>query len=151
MSSERSLFMSLLSLVMMPLFILCDSFRYWFGLFLSVCSLLTPPKSLAALSALRDGSWRDGCYWTQINWRSRGAQGNAAWDPTDWKFCRQEGPFLGLRPKRVTVNISEKHYTSLKDEVMSETSMGPAGWIFTLLPADWHTMNQPGNILIITC
>ncbi|XP_074550934.1 SLAIN motif-containing protein 1a [Halichoeres trimaculatus] len=25
-------------------------------------SLLTPPKSLAALSALRDGSWRDGCY-----------------------------------------------------------------------------------------
>uniref|UniRef100_A0A3Q3IW97 SLAIN motif family, member 1a n=1 Tax=Monopterus albus TaxID=43700 RepID=A0A3Q3IW97_MONAL len=25
-------------------------------------SLLTPPKSLAALSALRDGSWKDGCY-----------------------------------------------------------------------------------------
>ncbi|XP_061081446.1 SLAIN motif-containing protein 1-like isoform X1 [Conger conger] len=25
-------------------------------------SLLTPPKSLSALSALRDGSWRDGCY-----------------------------------------------------------------------------------------
>ncbi|XP_048865031.1 SLAIN motif-containing protein 1-like isoform X2 [Brienomyrus brachyistius] len=25
-------------------------------------SLLTPPKSLATLSALRDGSWRDGCY-----------------------------------------------------------------------------------------
>uniref|UniRef100_A0A3Q3XCH0 Uncharacterized protein n=1 Tax=Mola mola TaxID=94237 RepID=A0A3Q3XCH0_MOLML len=24
--------------------------------------LLTPPKSLAALSALRDGSWKDGCY-----------------------------------------------------------------------------------------
>ncbi|KAG5833101.1 hypothetical protein ANANG_G00272290 [Anguilla anguilla] len=27
-----------------------------------VRSLLTPPKSLAALSALRDSSWRDGCY-----------------------------------------------------------------------------------------
>ncbi|XP_051753950.1 SLAIN motif-containing protein 1-like isoform X1 [Ctenopharyngodon idella] len=27
-----------------------------------VRSLLTPPKSLATLSALRDGSWRDGCY-----------------------------------------------------------------------------------------
>ncbi|KAG7467116.1 hypothetical protein MATL_G00149930 [Megalops atlanticus] len=27
-----------------------------------VRSLLTPPKSLAALSALRDGSWKDGCY-----------------------------------------------------------------------------------------
>ncbi|KAI1899576.1 hypothetical protein AGOR_G00063220 [Albula goreensis] len=27
-----------------------------------VRSLLTPPKSLSALSALRDGSWRDGCY-----------------------------------------------------------------------------------------
>ncbi|XP_031648535.1 SLAIN motif-containing protein 1 isoform X1 [Oncorhynchus kisutch] len=25
-------------------------------------SLLTPPKSLSTLSALRDGSWRDGCY-----------------------------------------------------------------------------------------
>uniref|UniRef100_A0A3B5MKV9 SLAIN motif family, member 1a n=1 Tax=Xiphophorus couchianus TaxID=32473 RepID=A0A3B5MKV9_9TELE len=25
-------------------------------------SLLAPPKSLAALSALRDGSWKDGCY-----------------------------------------------------------------------------------------
>ncbi|XP_031725983.1 SLAIN motif-containing protein 1a isoform X2 [Anarrhichthys ocellatus] len=25
-------------------------------------SLLTPPKSLAALTALRDGSWKDGCY-----------------------------------------------------------------------------------------
>ncbi|XP_038836113.1 SLAIN motif-containing protein 1-like [Salvelinus namaycush] len=25
-------------------------------------SLLTPPKSLSSLSALRDGSWRDGCY-----------------------------------------------------------------------------------------
>ncbi|XP_019112901.1 SLAIN motif-containing protein 1a isoform X1 [Larimichthys crocea] len=25
-------------------------------------SLLTPPKSLAALSTLRDGSWKDGCY-----------------------------------------------------------------------------------------
>ncbi|XP_050974326.1 SLAIN motif-containing protein 1a isoform X2 [Labeo rohita] len=25
-------------------------------------SLLTPPKSVSALSALRDGSWRDGCY-----------------------------------------------------------------------------------------
>ncbi|XP_032385548.1 LOW QUALITY PROTEIN: SLAIN motif-containing protein 1a [Etheostoma spectabile] len=25
-------------------------------------SLLTPPKSVAALSALRDGSWKDGCY-----------------------------------------------------------------------------------------
>ncbi|XP_034549985.1 SLAIN motif-containing protein 1a [Notolabrus celidotus] len=25
-------------------------------------SLLTPPKSMAALSALRDGSWKDGCY-----------------------------------------------------------------------------------------
>ncbi|XP_055008094.1 SLAIN motif-containing protein 1a isoform X2 [Boleophthalmus pectinirostris] len=25
-------------------------------------SLLTPPKSIAALSALRDGSWKDGCY-----------------------------------------------------------------------------------------
>ncbi|XP_011605992.1 SLAIN motif-containing protein 1a [Takifugu rubripes] len=25
-------------------------------------SLLTPPKGLAALSALRDGSWKDGCY-----------------------------------------------------------------------------------------
>uniref|UniRef100_A0A671QB52 SLAIN motif family, member 1b n=1 Tax=Sinocyclocheilus anshuiensis TaxID=1608454 RepID=A0A671QB52_9TELE len=25
-------------------------------------SLLPPPKSLATLSALRDGSWRDGCY-----------------------------------------------------------------------------------------
>ncbi|XP_063068753.1 SLAIN motif-containing protein 1-like isoform X2 [Engraulis encrasicolus] len=25
-------------------------------------SLLTPPKSLATLSALRDGSWKDGCY-----------------------------------------------------------------------------------------
>ncbi|XP_053184629.1 SLAIN motif-containing protein 1a isoform X2 [Scomber scombrus] len=25
-------------------------------------SLLTPPKSLASLSALRDGSWKDGCY-----------------------------------------------------------------------------------------
>ncbi|XP_034429969.1 SLAIN motif-containing protein 1a isoform X2 [Hippoglossus hippoglossus] len=25
-------------------------------------SLLTPPKTMAALSALRDGSWRDGCY-----------------------------------------------------------------------------------------
>ncbi|TSL16027.1 SLAIN motif-containing protein 1 [Bagarius yarrelli] len=25
-------------------------------------SLLTPPKSMAALSALRDASWRDGCY-----------------------------------------------------------------------------------------
>ncbi|XP_040913506.1 SLAIN motif-containing protein 1a isoform X1 [Toxotes jaculatrix] len=25
-------------------------------------SLLTPPKSLAALSSLRDGSWKDGCY-----------------------------------------------------------------------------------------
>ncbi|KAM9344122.1 SLAIN motif-containing protein 1a [Pholidichthys leucotaenia] len=25
-------------------------------------SLLTPPKSLAALSALRDSSWKDGCY-----------------------------------------------------------------------------------------
>ncbi|XP_069010316.1 SLAIN motif-containing protein 1a isoform X2 [Embiotoca jacksoni] len=25
-------------------------------------SLLTPPKSLIALSALRDGSWKDGCY-----------------------------------------------------------------------------------------
>ncbi|KAG9348983.1 hypothetical protein JZ751_029300 [Albula glossodonta] len=25
-------------------------------------SLLTPPKSLSALSTLRDGSWRDGCY-----------------------------------------------------------------------------------------
>ncbi|XP_028250133.1 SLAIN motif-containing protein 1a [Parambassis ranga] len=25
-------------------------------------SLLTPPKSLAALSALRDASWKDGCY-----------------------------------------------------------------------------------------
>lgn len=30
--------------------------------FLTVCSLLTPPKSLAALSTLRDGSWKDGCY-----------------------------------------------------------------------------------------
>ncbi|KAK6310251.1 hypothetical protein J4Q44_G00201320 [Coregonus suidteri] len=28
----------------------------------STHSLLTPPKSLAALSALRDGSWKDGCY-----------------------------------------------------------------------------------------
>lgn len=28
----------------------------------SVFSLLTPPKGLAALSALRDGSWKDGCY-----------------------------------------------------------------------------------------
>ncbi|XP_052005047.1 SLAIN motif-containing protein 1a isoform X1 [Xyrauchen texanus] len=27
-----------------------------------VRSLLTPPKSVSALSALRDGSWRDGCY-----------------------------------------------------------------------------------------
>ncbi|XP_076159126.1 SLAIN motif family, member 1b isoform X1 [Alosa pseudoharengus] len=27
-----------------------------------VRSLLTPPKSLATLSALRDGSWKDGCY-----------------------------------------------------------------------------------------
>ncbi|XP_065130898.1 SLAIN motif-containing protein 1 [Paramisgurnus dabryanus] len=27
-----------------------------------VRSLLTPPKSLMTLSALRDGSWRDGCY-----------------------------------------------------------------------------------------
>ncbi|XP_055072077.2 SLAIN motif-containing protein 1a isoform X1 [Misgurnus anguillicaudatus] len=27
-----------------------------------VRSLLTPPKSVAALSTLRDGSWRDGCY-----------------------------------------------------------------------------------------
>ncbi|XP_056315181.1 SLAIN motif-containing protein 1-like [Danio aesculapii] len=27
-----------------------------------VRSLLTPPKSLAPLSALRDGHWRDGCY-----------------------------------------------------------------------------------------
>ncbi|XP_051996518.1 SLAIN motif-containing protein 1-like [Xyrauchen texanus] len=27
-----------------------------------VRSLLTPPKSLVTLSALRDGSWRDGCY-----------------------------------------------------------------------------------------
>ncbi|KAM8855146.1 SLAIN motif-containing protein 1a isoform 1-T1 [Spinachia spinachia] len=25
-------------------------------------SLLTPPKTLAALTALRDGSWKDGCY-----------------------------------------------------------------------------------------
>ncbi|XP_019956323.2 SLAIN motif-containing protein 1a isoform X1 [Paralichthys olivaceus] len=25
-------------------------------------SLLTPPKTMAALSALRDGSWKDGCY-----------------------------------------------------------------------------------------
>ncbi|XP_070786822.1 SLAIN motif-containing protein 1-like isoform X3 [Enoplosus armatus] len=25
-------------------------------------SLLTPPKSLSTLSALRDGAWRDGCY-----------------------------------------------------------------------------------------
>ncbi|KAM7407126.1 hypothetical protein PAMA_003045 [Pampus argenteus] len=25
-------------------------------------SLLTPPKSLSSLSALRDGSWKDGCY-----------------------------------------------------------------------------------------
>lgn len=25
-------------------------------------SLLTPPKSIAAVSALRDGSWKDGCY-----------------------------------------------------------------------------------------
>lgn len=31
-------------------------------LFLTVRSLLTPPKSLAALSTLRDGSWKDGCY-----------------------------------------------------------------------------------------
>ncbi|XP_029941873.1 SLAIN motif-containing protein 1-like [Salarias fasciatus] len=28
----------------------------------STRSLLTPPKSLSALSALRDGAWRDGCY-----------------------------------------------------------------------------------------
>ncbi|XP_077071866.1 SLAIN motif-containing protein 1a isoform X3 [Siphateles boraxobius] len=27
-----------------------------------VRSFLTPPKSVSALSALRDGSWRDGCY-----------------------------------------------------------------------------------------
>ncbi|XP_042561577.1 SLAIN motif-containing protein 1-like isoform X2 [Clupea harengus] len=27
-----------------------------------VRSLLTPPKSLSTLSALRDGSWKDGCY-----------------------------------------------------------------------------------------
>ncbi|XP_051998846.1 SLAIN motif-containing protein 1-like isoform X2 [Xyrauchen texanus] len=27
-----------------------------------VRSLLTPPKSVSALSALREGSWRDGCY-----------------------------------------------------------------------------------------
>lgn len=32
------------------------------GVFLAVRSLLTPPKSLAALSTLRDGSWKDGCY-----------------------------------------------------------------------------------------
>lgn len=25
-------------------------------------SLLTPPKSLSTLSALRDSTWRDGCY-----------------------------------------------------------------------------------------
>uniref|UniRef100_A0A4W6DAS0 SLAIN motif family, member 1a n=1 Tax=Lates calcarifer TaxID=8187 RepID=A0A4W6DAS0_LATCA len=36
--------------------------RYLIDWFLSICSLLTPPKSLAALSALRDGSWKDGCY-----------------------------------------------------------------------------------------
>ncbi|XP_056285981.1 SLAIN motif-containing protein 1a isoform X2 [Pseudoliparis swirei] len=28
----------------------------------STRSMLTPPRSLAALTALRDGSWRDGCY-----------------------------------------------------------------------------------------
>lgn len=26
-------------------------------------SFLQPPKPLSSLSALRDGSWRDGCYW----------------------------------------------------------------------------------------
>lgn len=30
---------------------------------ISLRSLLTPPKTLSSLSALRNTSWRDGCYW----------------------------------------------------------------------------------------
>lgn len=34
-----------------------------FPFFPSLCSFLQPPKPLSSLSTLRDGNWRDGCYW----------------------------------------------------------------------------------------
>lgn len=36
-------------------------------------SFLQPPKPLSSLSTLRDGNWRDGCYWCRLMdpWRMR--------------------------------------------------------------------------------
>lgn len=54
---------------------------------------------------------------------------------------------------RVTVNVSERHYSLLKDKIVTEKSAGPAGWIWTILPASrkTQTLNCPGNILNISC
>lgn len=35
-------------------------------LFSSLHSFLQPPKPLSSLSTLRDGNWRDGCYWCSL-------------------------------------------------------------------------------------
>lgn len=39
----------------------------------SLHSFLQPPKPLSSLSTLRDGNWRDGCYWCSFMdpWRMR--------------------------------------------------------------------------------
>ena len=66
---------------------------------------------------------------------SRSAHGNAARGPC-W-FRRAQS--WGVTQERVTVNIFKKHYSSLKDKLVSEDSMGPAGWICTLLPAVTQT------------
>lgn len=50
--------------------------------------------------------------------------------------------------ERVTVNISKRHHSSLKDKVETENSMGPAGWIFTLLPAETQTDTLRNNLAI---
>lgn len=107
---------------------------YVFIVLLLLLSLLTPPKSLSTLSALRDGSWRDGCYWRKDAWTDEQIDRHTV------KMDEEEEPVMVCGAPRWRGELpTPRHKVFLGDVWCGLNKMAdwdkPSVWPLTPLPA----------------